>query len=456
MSLQYSISNPYTGELIGDYQYANATKINEVVALLKTGQATQKKIAAHERADVLRKLAELLHGNSEELAQLITSETGKTISDSRVEMTRAINATLASGEEARQISGEALDSDCYAPTRNKMGIVMWRPLGTILCITPFNFPINIAMHKIGPAFAAGNSIMFKPGPQNTATATMLTELCHEAGIPKGVLQMCIPDVPDMAALIAHKDIAAINFTGGTAAADSIAMAAGYKKLLLELGGNDPLIIMPDGDIKSAVNTAINQRFATAGQRCTAAKRIFVHQDVYGEFKDALVTASRQLIVGDPGDEDTFVGPVINTRAADEVKQRIDQAVELGANVLLGNKREGNIIYPTILDNVADNCDLMVEETFGPVMPLRSFSTLDELIPLINNSAYGLQGGVFTQNLAVAKFLFEELDIGTLAVNDGPGFRTEHFPFGGVKASGVGREGIKYAIREMSFTKTLVI
>jgi len=456
MSLQYSISNPYTGELIGDYRYANSEQISETIALLKAGQLTQKKTAAHERADILRKLAGLLEENAEELAQLITSETGKTISDSRVEMTRAINATLASGEEARQISGEALDSDCYAPTRNKIGIVMWRPLGTILCITPFNFPINIAMHKIGPAFAAGNSIMFKPGPQNTATATMLTELCHEAGIPKDVLQMCIPDVPDMAPLIAHKDIAAINFTGGTAAADSIAMAAGYKKLLLELGGNDPLIIMPDGDIKSAVNAAINQRFATAGQRCTAAKRIFVHQDAYGEFKDALVSASRKLIVGDPGDEDTFVGPVINTRAADEVKQRIEQAVELGANVLLGNKREGNIIYPTILDNVADSCDLMVEETFGPVMPLRSFSTLDELIPLINNSAYGLQGGVFTQNLAVAKFLFEELDIGTLAVNDGPGFRTEHFPFGGVKASGVGREGIKYAIREMSFTKTLVI
>ena len=456
MSNKYQVFNPYNNELLGEYSYADWQVVEQTLSRLQQGELIQRDIPAHQRADILRRLAELLEQHSEKMAALITAETGKTISDARVELVRAINTTVASSEEARQISGEALDSDAYAPTRGRIGVVCWRPLGTVLCITPFNFPINIAMHKIGPAFAAGNAILFKPGPQNTASAQLLVELCYEAGIPEAVLQLSIPDVGDMSALIAHPRIAAINFTGGTAAADSIAAAAGYKKLLLELGGNDPLIIMPDGDIEAAVAAAINQRFATAGQRCTAAKRLYIHEDVYQTFRDALVAASSALKIGDPTEDDTFVGPVIHSGAADEIESRIEDAVSRGASVALGAKREGNIIHPTILENIADDCELMVEETFGPVMPLRRFSELDEIIPLINNSQFGLQAGVFTQNLAVARHLFEELDVGTVAVNDGPGFRAEHFPFGGVKASGVGREGVKYAIREMSFQKTLVI
>jgi acyl-CoA reductase-like NAD-dependent aldehyde dehydrogenase len=371
-------------------------------------------------------------------------------------MTRAINTAIASSEEARQISGEVLDSDCYAPTRGKIGITCWKPLGTVFCITPFNFPINIAMHKIAPAFAAGNCILFKPSPQNTQSSLLLCELCYQAGISKDALQFCMPDVADMTAIISHPLVDAINFTGGTAAANSIAAAAGYKKLLLELGGNDPLIVMPDGDINTAVTTAINQRFATAGQRCTAAKRLFIHHDIYDAFKEKLLEETARLVVGDPAQEDTFIGPVINTYAADSVKASIEQAVSVGATVLTGNKQEGNIIYPTILENINEQCELMVEEIFGPVIPLIPFSDIEEIIPIINNSQYGLQGGIFTENLKLIKYLFEVLDVGTLAINDGPGFRAEHFPFGGVKASGVGREGIKYAIREMSFIKTLVM
>lgn len=456
MNNTYKVNNPFTNELLGEYSYADQSTIEAALETLQEGEKTQKKLTAHERSDILRKLATILEENSEKMAQLITSETGKTISDSRVELVRAINTTIASSEEARQISGEALDSDAYAPTRGKIGVVCWRPLGTVLCITPFNFPINIAMHKIGPAFAAGNAIMFKPGPQNTASAQLLTELCHQAGIPQNTLQLCIPDVSEMSALISHPDIDAVNFTGGTAAADAIANAAGYKKLLLELGGNDPLIVMPDGDIKAAVAAAINQRFATAGQRCTAAKRLYIHDHIYQAFVDELVTASAKLKIGDPREEDTFVGPVIHKAAADEIQTRIEDAVRKGATVALGNIREGNIIYPTILENAPDDCELMIEETFGPVMPLRRFNDLEEIIPLINNSQFGLQAGVFTQNLQTIRYLFEELEVGTLASNDGPGFRAEHFPFGGVKASGVGREGVKYAVREMSYQKTLVI
>jgi acyl-CoA reductase-like NAD-dependent aldehyde dehydrogenase len=454
--MSYQVINPFNQERLAQYSYDTWEQVERKLALLKLGRRTLKNIPAFQRAHILRRLSELMEEHAEQLAELITRETGKTISDSRVEMGRAINAAIASAEECRQLSGEALDSDAYGPARGKIGVVCWRPLGTVLCITPFNFPINIALHKIGPAIAAGNTVLFKPGPQNTASSQLLVKLCYEAGIPQDVLQLSVPALEDMSRLVAHDDISAVNFTGGTAAANAIAAAAGYKKLLLELGGNDPLIVMPDGDLEAAVAAAINQRFATAGQRCTAAKRLFIHGDVYDRFRDLLVQKSTALKVGDPMDDDTFVGPVIHSGAAAEIRSRIEDAIEKGATVALGNRYEGAFVYPTILENVSTDCELMVEETFGPVMPLCRFTDVEDIIPVINNTAYGLQAGIFTQNLGLVRYLFEQLDVGTLACNDGPGFRTEHFPFGGVKQSGVGREGIKYAVREMSVVKTLVI
>ncbi|GAB3271932.1 sulfoacetaldehyde dehydrogenase SafD [Parahaliea aestuarii] len=456
MSATYTVTNPYDNSLLGEYPHTTWQEVEASLALLQSGRQALRKTPACERASVLGKLAELLAANSEALAELITRETGKTITDARVEMKRATNAAIACSEEARQISGETLDSDAYAPMGGKFGIVCWRPLGTVLCITPFNFPINIAVHKIGPAYAAGNTILFKPGPQNTASARRLVELCYEAGMPADALQLCVPALADMDRLNAHPAVDAINFTGGSAAADAIAAAAGYKKLLLELGGNDPLIVMDDGDLDAAVNAAINHRLATAGQRCTAAKRLFIHSAVYETFRERLLARAGALKVGDPMDPETFVGPVINRRAAEAIERSVQQAVDAGATVALGHRYEGAFVWPTVLENVPADCELMREEVFGPVLPLYRFTDVEEIIPIINNSIYGLQGGVFSNNLAVVRHLFEELEVGTLAVNDGPGFRTEHFPFGGVKASGVGREGIKYAIREMSYTKTLVL
>lgn len=452
----YKILNPYSGELIEEYDFTGRESVDSALELLARGRKVQEATPAFERSNILLRLGQLLLERKEELARAITEETGKTISDSRVEIDRAYNTALGCAVEARGMTGEALDSDAYPPQREKIGVVLWKPLGTVLCITPFNFPINIAVHKIGPAFAAGNTILFKPGPQNKRSAGLLTGLCHEAGMDKSVLQMLIPDIDATGYAVAHPQIHAVNFTGGTAAANAIAARAGYKKLLFELGGNDPLIVMPDGDLGAAVSTAINQRFATAGQRCTAAKRLFVHRQVYNAFAEKLVAEAKKLKVGDPQEEDTFIGPLIHASAADEVAARVEAAVAGGARVLLGNRREGNILWPTILDNVADNAELVADETFGPVIPLRPFDSTDELVDLINASPFGLQAGVFTRDLVLAKVLFNRLDVGLLAVNDGPGFRAEHFPFGGVKESGVGREGVRYAIREMSYRKTLVI
>ncbi|QKX17789.1 aldehyde dehydrogenase family protein [Microbulbifer sp. YPW1] len=452
----YQIINPFNGEQIEAYDFHTREHVKAAIEVLKQGRGTQQATPAFERSNILLKLARLIQERKEDLAALITEETGKTISDSRVEIDRAYNTALASAMEARSINGEALDSDAYPPMREKIGVVLWKPLGSVLCITPFNFPINIAVHKIGPAFAAGNTILFKPGPQNKRSAELLVELCYAAGMDKSVLQMLIPDIDATSYAVSHPEIHAINFTGGTAAANAIAANAGYKKMLFELGGNDPLIVMPDADLDAAVGATINQRFATAGQRCTAAKRLFVHSAVFDAFAEKLVAATAKLKVGNPAEEETFVGPLIHTAAADEVEGRIQAAVDAGARVLFGHKREGNILWPTILDNIADDAELVAEETFGPVVPLRKFEDEAELVSLINSSPFGLQAGVFTQNLALAKRLYNQLDVGLLAVNDGPGFRAEHFPFGGVKESGVGREGVSYAIREMSYQKTLVI
>lgn len=456
MESSFTIIYPFDGSIVATFDYTTKKQVDEMLFSLIRGKNTQKELSYFERANILEKLAQLLHENSEKLAQLITQEVGKTITDSRVELERSRSTVICTASEVRNIKGEVLSSDAYPPKRDRMGIVQLHPLGVVLAITPFNFPINIAMHKIAPAFAAGNTILFKPSPQNYLSAKLVTELCYEAGIPEDVLQMCVPDIPVMSQLASDDRIQCINFTGGTSAAKKISEQAGFKKLLFELGGNDPLIVMDDADLELATETTIQQRFGTTGQRCTACKRVFVHESVYSSFREKLLEKTKNLQVGDPKKETTFTGPLVHEKATEEVFGRIKEAISSGAKVLCGNKREGNIIYPTILENVATDCTLVAEETFGPVVPLFSFSNIDEIIPIINASKYGLQSGVFTQNMSVIKKLYRCLEVGALAVNDGPGFRAEHFPFGGVKDSGIGREGIYYAIREMSFQKTLIL
>ena len=451
----YEIINPFTMSPIAEVTYTTRDEAFKALALLEKGRDIQKKMAPFQRAEILAKLAELMKRDKEKIATQITQEMGKTISDSMVEMDRAITTITLSSQEAIRINGEVLNSDAFAPRRDKRGMVEHFPLGIVFAITPFNFPINLSVHKIGPAFAAGNCILFKPGPQNYLSGKMLTALCHEAGMPRETFQMVNPDIPVMSELTAHSSINCISFTGGVVAAKAIAKNAGLKKLLFELGGNDPLIVMPDGDVAAAVKTAINQRFGTAGQRCTASKKLFIHESLYEPFKTLLLEETKKLVVGDPMKKETFVGPVVNSKAADEIMRRLDQAVQMGAKILHGHKREGNIIHPTVVENLETQCDLVREETFGPVIPLMKFKNLEEVIEQLKTSAFGLQAGVFTNDLRTIKRLYEELEVGALAVNDGPGFRAEHFPFGGMKESGMGREGVVYAIREMSAVKTLI-
>jgi acyl-CoA reductase-like NAD-dependent aldehyde dehydrogenase len=455
MNENFEIINPYTLKPIGSFKYTTHEEAFKSLEEVYNARFSMKNLTPFERAEILNNLAQILKEKKSLFAKQITNEMGKTINDSLVEMDRAYNTILSSSIEARKLQGEVLNSDSYPPKRNRLGITVREPIGVVLAITPFNFPINLAVHKIGPAFAAGNTILFKPGPQNYLSGKMLYDACIEAGFPKNSIRMILPDIPVMNELISDSRIACINLTGGIATAKAISAKAGYKKLIFELGGNDPLIVCEDADIELAVKTAILHRFGTAGQRCTACKKLFIHEKIYNTFKTKLVEETKKLKIGDPLNLETFIGPVVHEKAAKEVEQRIQDAIKMGANLLFGGKRHQNIIEPTILENVPTNCDLIKEETFGPVLPLISFSNIDEVITQINESQFGLQAGVFTQNLNTIKYLFQKLEVGALAVNDGPGFRAEHFPFGGVKQSGIGREGVQYAIEEMTTIKTLI-
>lgn len=453
--MQQVVSNPFDGSEVGRYSYATSEEVDAALTTLERGREVFRTLSAHERSEILRRFADLVERDADGLARLITQEIGKTIRDSRIEVQRATNTLRCSADEARHIHGEVLDSDAYTPLRGRWGIVHRRPLGIVLAITPFNFPINLAAHKLGPAFAAGCPVFFKPGPANVLSGQWLTRLAHEAGVPPETLQCCAPDLPALREVVAGDRVQVISFTGGVPTAKAISRDAGGKKLLFELGGNDPLMVFPDADLDAAVATAIAQRFGTAGQRCTASKRLFIHDEVFDAFRDKLVAATHELVVGDPMAEETFVGPVVNSRAADQIEQRIRDAVEAGATLLVGGRREGNLVWPTVLENVPDEAELCADETFGPVIPLFRFSTEEELVRRVNQTPFGLQAGLFTQNLDRVKRLFELLDVGALAINDGPGFRAEHFPFGGVKQSGQGREGVRYCIEELTFLKTLV-
>lgn len=447
--------DPWKGTTIADLPATTASELDAKLTLLEQGRTELAAMPAHERAVILRRLSGLLAEHADEMATLITREMGKAITQARGEMARAVTTTACAADEALQIRGEVLDSDTYGPSKGKWGIVQRRPLGIVLAITPFNFPVNLALHKIGPAFAAGCPVLFKPNPATALSARRLVELCHLAGMPASALQLAIPELEVLREVVRGERVQVISFTGGVDTARAIARDAGPKKLLLELGGNDPLIVFEDGDLDAAATAAVRHRFSVAGQVCTASKRVFVHTDVYEGFRERVLERTERLVLGDPLDEATEVGPVANTAAADEVMRRIADAIARGGRVLIGNKRQDNLVWPTVLEGVPDHAEVCADETFGPVMPLFRFDDEQELVRRVNQTPFGLQAGIFTRDLHRVRRMFEALDVGTINVGDGPATRSDHFPFGGVKSSGLGREGLRYCIEELTYLKTLV-
>lgn len=452
-----AVAFPATGEQIGEVTKSDDADVDRAVESAQSAFiGPVRQLTPFERSRILHRVHDALSKNRQDLAKQITLESGKILRESSIEIDRALTTLRFSAEEATRLHGEVLPCDVTAAKTGKNAYVHREPIGVVGAITPFNFPLNTVVHKVAPAIAAGNTVVLKPSPETPLTSEMLGLLFAEAGAPPGMLNVVQGASEVGERLVGHPLVRAITFTGSIATGQRVSRIAGMKKLILELGGNDPLIVFPDADIEAAAATAIEQGLGTTGQRCTAVKRLFIHEKVFDKFTDMLCPKVRNLQIGDPLDASVDMGPLISEKAALEIEQRVHDAAERGAKLLVTGFREGAFHPPVVLTDVPEDCRLVAEETFGPVLPLKQFVTVEECIRMVNSTPYGLQAGVYTDSLELVKQLRRELEVGTLVVNGGPGFRIDSLPFGGVKQSGLGREGVIASVRELTEERVLIL
>ncbi len=450
----FTITNPYDGEVIGQLPQASGADVFAAITRARKAAAAFRFSMPSERRAILDKLAELIALEAESLAQTVCKEVGKTITEARNEIRRAGNTLRLSGDAATFINGETMHCGIVKGGANKLATVTYEPVGVIAAITPFNYPVNLLCHKLGPAIAAGNAVIVKPSPKAPLSPNRVVELCQQAGAPEGLVQI-VHGFADPAIALARGPIDLLSFTGGAKAGLALKNASGLVRCLMELGGNDPLFVMPDADLEAAADTAVGQRFEIAGQSCAAVKKLYVHKDVEETFTDMLLERIARIKLGDPIEDSTIMGPVIDEAAAKEVDKRVQAAVAAGATLRTGGWIEKTRFAPTLLTGMSNDMQIYREETFGPILAMRSFDDLDSAVEEVNDSIYGLQAGIFTNDHAVIRKITRSLKVGGVMVNEGPDFRAEHVPFGGIKSSGLGREGIRITIREMSESKVVI-
>jgi acyl-CoA reductase-like NAD-dependent aldehyde dehydrogenase len=451
------ILSPWSNEVVGEVCLAGAAAWEAAIVAAQEAALVLKKMSSHQRRQLLAALVAGVKARQEELAQGIVAEGGKPVTYARAEMARGVTTLSLAAEEAGRLGGEVLPLDLAAATPGRWGLTRRFPLGPVLGITPFNFPFNLAAHKIGPALAAGNPIILKPSSKTPLTALKLAEIYDQAGLPAGGLQV----LPSNSALtekaVADDRLKALSFTGSAAVGWRLKSMAGRKRVILELGGNAACIVDADADLQYAARRAAVGSFAHAGQICIAVQRLLVHRDVYEPFKESfLEIIHREIVVGDPRLEETVVGPFIDAAAADQVRAWVKEALDGGARLAAGNLGAGQLMPPVVLENVSREMKVWNREIFGPVATLTPCGGFAEALALANDSEYGLQAGVFTNNLAHAWQAFETLEVGGVILNDAPIFRQDHMPYGGAKASGLGREGVRYAIEELAELRLLAL
>ena len=448
------VRNPFDSEQVGEVTVTKTQEIVRLVARATTAARSFGFSTPVERKDLLYTLAHEVKKDEKHLARLICSEMGKTIREAANEVRRAGNTLKMSGDAATFLDGEVLHCAVGPGGVDRQAVIRYVPVGVVGAITPFNYPLNLLCHKLGPAIAAGNAVVAKPSPKAPLAAARLCELAQRAGFPDDLFQM-VHGGAEQAIALAESAIDLLSFTGGSEAGLALKRASGLVRDLMELGGNDPLFVLPDADIDAAIATTVAQRFEIAGQSCAAVKKLYLHEDIKDRFLERLLPAVHAIKTGDPDEASTDMGPVIDLPAAEDVCGRIDRAIADGAELLVGGTHDGTLVAPTVIDNVPLATDLIAMETFGPVISMRSFSDLGKAIAEVNDSPFGLQAGVFTNNHSAIRTLGRELQVGGLMVNEGPDFRAEHVPFGGVKLSGIGREGVRITLREMSETRVLI-
>jgi glyceraldehyde-3-phosphate dehydrogenase (NADP+) len=453
------IVSPYDGTTVGRTWQADAATYEAAVEACVAAAPAVAALPVHERAAILQRVSAGLANARETFARRISLEAGKPIRDARTEVDRATMTFQVAAEEARRLAGggEVLPMDLAPHGEGRVALTRRVPLGPIAAISPFNFPLNLVAHKLAPALAAGNPVVLKPASRTPLSALALAELMRECGLPDGALSVLPMDRTVGDRLVGDDRFRMLTFTGSPEVGWAMKARAGRKKVVLELGGNAGVIVDSSADVARAAARVAAGGFAYAGQSCIAVQRVFVHEARWQEFLDALLPAVSALSVGDPLDEDTVVGPLITPGDVDRVEDWIAEAVSGGADVLAGGTRVSSQIYaPTVLTRVPRSAKVCADEVFAPVVVVERASSFEEALAAINDSVFGLQAGVFTTTLEHALLAFERLEVGGVLVNDVPTYRIDHMPYGGVKDSGLGREGPRYTIEEMSELRLLIV
>ncbi|MED1204185.1 aldehyde dehydrogenase family protein [Heyndrickxia acidicola] len=453
----YPLYSPYSGDCVAAISMAGEEDVKEAIAGAHEAFRTMKEMPAHKRADILFRVAQILRERREDLAQILVKEAGKPIRTARGEIERTIVTYQFAAEEAKRIYGETIPMDAAPGGEKRLGFTWREPLGVVVAISPFNFPFNLVAHKLGPAFAAGNAVVLKPAEQTPLSACVMAEIFQEAGLPDGALQVVTGSGRELSdALIKDERVKKVTFTGSGTVGKLIKEKAGLRKVTLELGSNSGLIIEPDVPLDKIIPRCVEGAFAFAGQVCISLQRIYVHESIYQEFSESFIQEAKKLKIGDPMEEATDISAMISSREVERIESWVNEAVQQGAKVGLGGNREGSIFSPTVLLNVTSDMTVSCQETFAPVVSIVPYQNLDEAIHMVNDSVYGLNVGIYTQNINNAFYASRKLESGGVVVNDIPTFRLDHMPYGGVKESGYGREGIKYAVQEMTELKFITI
>ncbi len=449
------VASPYDGSLVARVAKAGAAETR--AALDAAARAMESPLPAHKRAEILVRVAGALGRRADEAARQIAAEAGKPLKAARVEVARAMSTYTMAAVEARTLTGEMVPMDASQAGEGKLAFTMRLPLGIVGAISPFNFPLNLVAHKIAPALAAGCAVVLKPASQTPLSALLLAELEHDAGLPPGWLNVVVGPSSEIGDVIVEDErVKLITFTGSGAVGWGIRERAPRKRVGLELGNATPVIVEADADVEDAATRCAANAFSFAGQSCISVQRIYVHRDVYDDFRARFVPKVEALRLGDPADEDTDVGPLISPDERDRVLSWIEQARESGATILTGGTLEGELLRPTVVERPAPAAHLSCDEAFGPVCTLQPYDSLDEAIALANATRYGLQAGIFTASLRSAITASRALEFGGVTVNEAPTFRADQMPYGGVKDSGNTREGPAWAVREMTEERLVVI
>lgn len=452
-----SLYSPYSRELIAEIPKATEEEVDLAIEAAYQARSKMAEMPSHQRASILEKLAALMDERLEEAARIIALEAAKPITTAKGEVARTVQTFKFAAEEAKRINGETIPMDAAPGGEGRVAYTVREPLGVIGAITPFNFPMNLVAHKVGPAIAAGNTVVLKPAGQTPLSAYFLAELLEEAGLPAGAFNI----VTGSGSVVGEKlvkdgRVKKISFTGSPEVGIGIRNKAGLKHVTLELGSNAALIIDKDVDVEKIIPRCVTGAFAFQGQVCISLQRVYVHSEIYESFTEKFVEAAAKLKVGDPLDPETDVSALIAPREMERTLGWIGEAKQNGAKVALGGTSEGTVLKPTVLLDVEPSAKVSCQEVFAPIVLINKIESVGEAIELVNDSRYGLQAGIFTENIRTAMDATKKLHVGGVLVNDIPTFRVDHMPYGGVKESGVGREGIKYAIDEMTEMKLVII